>query len=72
MAVAKGNIKTTLVLDGEAAYTATMNKLRRQQQALRAEGRALASTYNDETKAQEKLIDKSKLLEKQIKTQQQI
>lgn len=72
MAVAKGNIKTTLVLDGEAAYTATMNKLRRQQQALRAEGRALASTYNDETKAQEKLIDKSKLLEKQIKTQQQV
>lgn len=72
MAVAKGNIKTTLVLDGEAAYTATMNKLRRQQQALRAEGRALASTYNDETKAQEKLIDKSKLLEKQIKTQQQM
>lgn len=72
MAVAKGNIKTTLVLAGEAAYTATMNKLRRQQQALRAEGRALASTYNDETKAQEKLIDKSKLLERQIKTQQQM
>lgn len=72
MAVAKGNIKTTLVLDGEAAYTATMNKLRRQQQALRAEGRALASTYNDETKAQEKLIDKSKLLEKQIQAQNNI
>lgn len=72
MAVAKGNIKTTLVLDGEAAYTATMNKLRRQQQALRAEGRALASTYNDETKAQEKLIDKSKLLERQIQAQNNI
>lgn len=72
MAVAKGNIKTTLVLDGEAAFYAKMSKLKVQQQALRAEGRALASTYNDETKAQEKLIDKSKLLEKQIKTQQQV
>lgn len=72
MAVAKGNIKTTLVLDGEAAFYAKMSKLKVQQQALRAEGRALASTYNDETKAQEKLIDKSKLLEKQIKTQQQM
>lgn len=72
MAVAKGNIKTTLVLDGEAAFYAKMSKLKVQQQALRAEGRALASTYDDETKAQEKLIDKSKLLEKQIKTQQQM
>ncbi len=72
MAVARGNIKTTLILDGEAAYLAKMSKLKAQQRALRAEGRALTSTYNDETKAQDKLIDKTELLERQIRAQQQI
>jgi len=72
MGVARGNIKTTLVLDGEAAYTAAMSKLKRQQQALRAEGRALASTYDEQTTSQQKLIDKTKNLEKQIEAQKQI
>lgn len=72
MGVARGNIKTTLVVDGEQAYFQTMQKLKSQQKAINSEMRALTSTYKDNTSAQTKLRDKAAILEKQIATQKQI
>lgn len=72
MGVARGNIKTTLVIDGEQAYTQTMQKLRRQQSAIRAEARALTSAYDENTSSVTKLTDKKAILAKQIQQQQAI
>lgn len=72
MGVARGNIKTTLVIDGEQAYTQTMQKLRRQQSSLRAEARALTSTYDENTSSVTKLTDRKAILTKQIQQQQAI
>lgn len=72
MSVAKGNIKTTLVVDGEQEYYRKMQKLQKQQTALRSEARALTSEYNENTSATEKLKDKKEILTKQIQAQKQI
>lgn len=72
MSVARGNIKTTLVIDGEQAYTQTMQKLRRQQSAIRAEARALTSAYDENTSSVTKLTDKKAILAKQIQQQHAI
>lgn len=72
MGVARGNIKTTLVIDGEQAYYQSMNKLYKQQKTLNSEARALATTYDENTKAQDKLRDSANTLSKKFEIQKQI
>ena len=72
MSVAKGNIRTTIVLDGQTKYENAIQRLKKSQAALRAEAKALTSTYNSQTTAEEKLINKKGILERQIKAQTQI
>lgn len=72
MGVARGNIKTTIVADGEQQYYQVMNKLYKQQKTLRSEAAALTSTYDKNTKSQQKLKDSAQNLTKQIEVQKKI
>lgn len=72
MGVARGNIKTTLVIDGEQAYFQTMTRLKDQQKQIRSEMNLLSSTYNQNTTAVQKLKDREEILSKQIQQQKAI
>lgn len=65
------NIGPKIGIDGEAAYRQSINNIIQQAKTLGAEMKSVTSAFNDETSAEKKAADTSKVLAKQIDVQKQ-
>lgn len=69
---ADGNIRTTLIIDGERTYEQKINSLYSQQKLLKSEMQAVTASFNENDTAQKKLSSQMEVLNKQIATQKEI
>lgn len=65
------NIGPKIGIDGEAAYRQSINNIIQQAKTLGAEMKSVTSAFTDETSAEKKAADTSKVLAKQIDVQKQ-
>lgn len=69
---ADGNIRTTLIIDGERTYEQKMNSLYGQQKLLKSEMQKVTASFSENDSTQKKLSGQMEVLTQQIATQKEI
>lgn len=69
---ADGNIRTTLIIDGERTYEQKINGLYSQQKLLKSEMQKVTASFSENDSTQKKLSDQMEVLTQQIATQKEI
>ena len=69
---ADGNIRTTLIIDGERTYEQKINDLYSQQKLLKSEMQKVTASFSENDSTQKKLSDQMEVLTQQIATQKEI